>query len=201
MTDARDKILDAADDLFGEIGFDAATTREIAQRSGVNKALIHYHFQSKERLLENLLERYYDALFVLCAQSFAADGSPREKLLRLLDVYSDFLSANLNFSRIVQREASGGKHMELIQKRMLPIFDLGAKFLHAGYPATKKGAMTADHLMVSFYGMIVGYFTFSGILGRLRQADPLDKKNLSRRKKHLTAMAEIILDSLETGGR
>ena len=52
----------AADKLFGDVGYDAATTREIAELSGVNKALIHYHFKSKEALFENVLDWYYENL-------------------------------------------------------------------------------------------------------------------------------------------
>ncbi len=40
MAEARQRILAAADELFGEQGFDATTTRQIAERSGANKALM-----------------------------------------------------------------------------------------------------------------------------------------------------------------
>ena len=55
---ARDQILEAADHLFGEYGFDATATRHIAERCGVNKALIHYHFSNKQGLFEAVLDRY-----------------------------------------------------------------------------------------------------------------------------------------------
>jgi AcrR family transcriptional regulator len=60
--ETRARILTAADALLGTLGFDATTTRDIAQRSGVNKALIHYHFGSKDELLTALLDDYYDRL-------------------------------------------------------------------------------------------------------------------------------------------
>lgn len=47
----RDRILDAAALLVGERGWDAVTTRSVAERAGVNQALIHYHFGSMEVLL------------------------------------------------------------------------------------------------------------------------------------------------------
>jgi AcrR family transcriptional regulator len=54
MSDTKEKILQAADELFGRLGYDAATTREIAERCQVNKALIHYHFKNKEGLLASV---------------------------------------------------------------------------------------------------------------------------------------------------
>src|SRR3546814_1766093 len=46
----RDRILDAALDLFFERSFDGATTREIAQRAGVTQPLLNYHYRSKDDL-------------------------------------------------------------------------------------------------------------------------------------------------------
>ena len=45
------KILDAAEELFVEMGFAATPVRAIAERAGVNLAAAHYHFGSKEGLL------------------------------------------------------------------------------------------------------------------------------------------------------
>ena len=52
-----DKLLDAAEIVFAERGYHAASTLEIARRAGVNKTLIHYYFRSKEGLYRALMER------------------------------------------------------------------------------------------------------------------------------------------------
>jgi AcrR family transcriptional regulator len=54
--DTRQQILDAALDLFGEQGYDKTSLREIAERVGVTKAALYYHFRSKEDLLVALIE-------------------------------------------------------------------------------------------------------------------------------------------------
>src|SRR4051812_25500036 len=56
MGDTRQRILDAALDLFVERGFDKASLREVADRVGVTKAALYYYFPSKEDLLVALLE-------------------------------------------------------------------------------------------------------------------------------------------------
>lgn len=53
----RELILDAARAQFAEVGFDAATTREIAARAGVTDAMIYRHFASKNELLSALVDR------------------------------------------------------------------------------------------------------------------------------------------------
>ncbi|KLU61013.1 biofilm operon icaADBC HTH-type negative transcriptional regulator IcaR [Peptococcaceae bacterium CEB3] len=53
---AKQKIMDAAREIFAEKGFDGARVDEIAKRAQVNKALIYYYFESKEQILEELME-------------------------------------------------------------------------------------------------------------------------------------------------
>jgi AcrR family transcriptional regulator len=50
-TSTRERILDVALDLFTEKGFDGASLREIAERLGVTKAALYYHFASKDDIL------------------------------------------------------------------------------------------------------------------------------------------------------
>jgi AcrR family transcriptional regulator len=53
----RRALLDAAVTLVAERGWDAVTTRQIAERAGVNQGLIHYHFRSKDQLVHAAFER------------------------------------------------------------------------------------------------------------------------------------------------
>jgi len=53
----RDRILEAARELFAEHGVEAVSLRELTGRAGVNLAAIHYHFGSKDALLEELFSR------------------------------------------------------------------------------------------------------------------------------------------------
>jgi AcrR family transcriptional regulator len=56
----RQRILDAALDLFTEKGFDGTSLREIAQRLGVTKAALYYHFASKDDILMALHMRLHE---------------------------------------------------------------------------------------------------------------------------------------------
>src|SRR3989304_5650061 len=53
----RDKILESAIRLFAEKGFSGTTTREIAEKAGVNEALIFRHFSTKRDLYSAIIER------------------------------------------------------------------------------------------------------------------------------------------------
>jgi len=62
MTDTKNLILDVAESLFAEQGFNATSLREITGTAGVNLAAVNYHFQSKEKLLQALFTRRLDRL-------------------------------------------------------------------------------------------------------------------------------------------
>ncbi len=54
--DTRQRILDVSAELFVDQGYDGTSLREIAERLGVTKAALYYHFSSKDQILRALLE-------------------------------------------------------------------------------------------------------------------------------------------------
>jgi AcrR family transcriptional regulator len=60
--DTKTLILDAAEQAFADLGFDAASLRHIISVAGVNLASIHYHFGSKEALIAAVFQRRIDPL-------------------------------------------------------------------------------------------------------------------------------------------
>src|ERR1035441_8866650 len=88
MIDTRQKILDTAERLFGEQGYGATSLRHIIAEAGVNLAAIHYHFGTKEDLLDHLIMRKggpvnEERVALLDALEARAQGKavPLEKLL------------------------------------------------------------------------------------------------------------------------
>jgi AcrR family transcriptional regulator len=79
---ARARIRDAAMELFGEVGYERATTRAIAERAGVTSGLIRHHYGSKERLLAACDEWIIELIRQLEAQVEANTGllSPLETI-------------------------------------------------------------------------------------------------------------------------
>lgn len=57
-TDTRDRIRDIALDLFTNRGYDGTSLREIAERIGVTKSAVYYHFRTKEEILDSLVEDF-----------------------------------------------------------------------------------------------------------------------------------------------
>jgi len=60
--DTKVRILDAAEDIFVECGYEAMSLRQITSRADVNLAAVNYHFGSKEALIHAMLSRRLDKL-------------------------------------------------------------------------------------------------------------------------------------------
>ena len=80
----RDRILDAAEELFAQQGFAATPVREIAEKVNVNPAMIHYYFGSKRALLEQVMERIMEPLAAAIAQMRETENAPPREIARLL---------------------------------------------------------------------------------------------------------------------
>lgn len=68
----RNEILEAADELFGQKGFDGTSTNDILEKVGIARGTLYHHFKSKEDIMDALIDRYSDALLD-AAQVIAAD--------------------------------------------------------------------------------------------------------------------------------
>lgn len=109
----RERILDAAEKLFATKGIDGVSLREITMAAGVNIAAVHYHFGSKEAVLEELFTLRggpiaQQRLDLLAAVVRNAQGRPR-----LEDVLRAFLKPALEAP-----SAPGGTSFVLLRARL-----------------------------------------------------------------------------------
>ncbi|MFB6342862.1 TetR/AcrR family transcriptional regulator [Saccharicrinis sp. FJH62] len=88
------KILDAAKNVFESKGMYGARMQEIADEAGINKALLHYYFRSKEKLFEAVFEDAFTNFFPNLVEIFNTDKDIREKLEMIIDHYFNMISKN-----------------------------------------------------------------------------------------------------------
>lgn len=115
----EEKIKKSAQREFAQYGFEGARVDRIAQKARVNKAMIYYHFRSKENLYEVLLSRVYNAIFPRIIENIPEEMGPQEKLELIISSFIDFIrELDEDFIRMMLRElSSGGKYFK---KLMLP---------------------------------------------------------------------------------
>ena len=115
--DKKDHILDVAEKVFSDLGFDGASTRTISGEAGVNMAMLNYYFGSKEGLFLAIFERKI-ASFQTLLQNIGNDESITswDKLSKCIDNYVDRIIVNNCFQKLINRELTMNRRWELTDK-------------------------------------------------------------------------------------
>jgi len=145
--DTKTRILDAAERLFAERGFGSTSLRNITTAAGVNLAAIHYHFHSKDVLLENVITRRSDVVNqrrLDMLESFRQEASgapvPLEKLLQAFlapsfDWVRESGEAGVRFAKLMGRlHAEGGISHRLMVSKFGPIVEVFQTALQESLP-------------------------------------------------------------------
>jgi AcrR family transcriptional regulator len=83
----EEKILEAAKNVFIAKGMDGARMQEIADEAGINKALLHYYFRSKERLFEAIFGEIIKYAFPKITSIINSDEPIVNKIGQIVDAY------------------------------------------------------------------------------------------------------------------
>src|SRR6267378_6036022 len=90
--DTERRILDAAHVVFVRRGTAGARMQEIAAEAGVNQALLHYYFRSKDRLSQAAFERAASQFMPTVIQVLASDAELEAKVTRIIELELDHLA-------------------------------------------------------------------------------------------------------------
>lgn len=103
--DKKDHILDVAEKVFSELGFDGASTRTISGEAGVNMAMLNYYFGSKEGLFLAVFNRKITS-FQNLLQNLGNDGSMTawDKIKKYIEMYVERVVNNNCFQKMLYQE-------------------------------------------------------------------------------------------------
>ncbi len=116
-TDKKEHILDVAEKVFSEHGFDGASTRMISGEANVNMAMLNYYFGSKEGLFIAVVERKITS-FQDILQTVGNDEnkSSWQKIETYIDLYGDKVVNNNCFQKLLYREMGINRRSDLSDK-------------------------------------------------------------------------------------
>lgn len=90
----EEKILEAAKRVFIRKGFDGARMQEIADEAGINKALLHYYYRSKDKLFDVIFNELLGKLTGTIQELLNTTDDIFELVDKFVDFYTDFLKKN-----------------------------------------------------------------------------------------------------------
>lgn len=191
MTETELRILSAAREVLLERGVDGARTEEIARRAGVNKALLHYYFGTKQNLCLGVLRQAARELFDRALAAIQPQLPFRQALEGFVNEYVDYVAKNHRLTRLVLWELGrGGQTLvdvfrEIMREkgdRVNPLIVLFQRAVERGEIRPIDPVQAA----LSLIGACVFPFLARDVAPVLANvSDVLDAEFLAERKKHI----------------
>jgi TetR/AcrR family transcriptional regulator len=204
---SREAILDAAEEIFGERGFEGASLNDIATLAGLSRGTPSYFFGSKAQLYESVLERVFREREEATRQAFRpliewhlsnGETSLDKPLTEAVSGYMAFLMSHPSFLRLVQREElAGGERLQEVRRESRAIYEA----FTALRAASKRAALQAFNvpdavlLFVSLtFSPLAQRSTFMASLGR-------DFDDAKTRRNHVRLVVDQLLHFLGAQSR
>ena len=194
FTDTEQKIINAATVVFLEKGLDGARMQEIADQAGINKALLHYYFRSKDRLFQTVFQNEIKNLLRTILESAQATQNFEQFLQSFLTTYMKAIAPRTNLMRFAIWEF--GKDNYSIVDTFLQTFR------EYGYPTNPLVATTQKainegqirplnpaHFTLSLLGMCIFPFMIEAFIEKIIPGVNMrDEQFIEQRAKEIYAM-------------
>ena len=149
----EEKILEAASEVFTEKGFSGTRTRDIAEKAGINLALLNYYFRSKEKLFEQVMKIKVVLLFGKIFPILSNEKTSLEEKIDLAsEKYFEILSKNPNLPLFVISEIQ--KKNSNITK-IIPVNKIFENSVIIKQIKEKRPEINPLHYLVNFLAMTI----------------------------------------------
>jgi AcrR family transcriptional regulator len=191
VQDKREDILDVAEKLFAEQGFEAISIREISKSADINIAMVSYYFGSKEKLYEEVVNRKLISsdLIIKHIEKYEAY---QEKLFAIVDLFINKFFERRDFQNIIFREMAMNQRTgmaELITTRLHQNFSVISDVIQKGIKYKEFKKVDVELTVMTIIGVVKTYTTSSSIACKVLKTDDIDQvyndKLKARLKKHL----------------
>lgn len=150
---SKDKILDAALEVFSEKGFHLATVDEIAERADVGKGTLYRYFANKETLFNELVRLRLEELERNATAVLDGQDDVLTMITKYLRIYFEFFDRNQHLYRLIVQERLdvGGQVQDLYFKKVMRRIPLLKRKI---YGASQQGVLKDVDFQTVFYGVM-----------------------------------------------
>ncbi len=186
--ETRMRILDAALSEFAVHGLAGARTEQIASAAGVNKALLYYYFDSKEKLYSAALETVSARVRDRSMAVFLRDASPGERLLRAALDHFDRILTQREFQSLMQQEMirlhkGEATELAILAKRIFgPLHAMFQSMVREGTASGELIEAEWLQMLLAALGGNVFYFLSAPVWRLILPFEPFDPEVLRARR-------------------
>lgn len=186
------RILAAAEHIFATHGLAGARTDAIARAAGVNKAMLYYYFQSKQRLHRAVFENLFAQASRLIQEKTPLHASPREAITAFVDGYFDFRVAYPNYARLMQQVMvqSPDQAKWIALKYFRPGHRQLSRLIKDAIAKGQFQRVDPDHAVLAILAMIVFYFSGAPVHSVLLRKDALKPDAVAAHKRAVLNLLE-----------
>ena len=179
-TPTKERILDAAEELFAGRGFAATSIVDIADVVGIRGPAIYKHYNSKDAVYDAVIKRLFSPFMGLLE-----DAKDDMHSLPLLSELVKHHIQNPNIPRIIQQATlAGGEQLErLVKDWYQPFF--------SRIPQQQNNDLSS---IMAFHSMLLGYITLAPLHGKIFDIDPLSEKNMTDQLLLQERLAALLLE-------
>lgn len=185
ISPSKSRILDAAEDLFANKGYQATSIVDIADAVGIRGPAIYKHYGSKADIYDAVIDRLFTPMKEnMELPASLAEGQSFDLLEQLVRHHID----HPNIPRIIQQATlSSGEHLDkLVDDWYRPFF--------SKIPGQTSDTMPA---IMAFHSMLLGYITLAPLHKRIFDLDPLDEQHIAEQLSLQGQMATQLLAATE----
>lgn len=190
--DTEKAILDAARKVFITKGFHGARMQEIADEAGINKALLHYYFRSKEKLFQQILKDTFSVFFPKMLMFVSNESvSFQEKIAEFVRSYIELISLNPFIPAFLVSEMHQNPKgvANFIESTGMNISEIGAHFKSLVIRELNLSEAEANHFIVNLISMCIFPFVGRPIFERI-----LFNSNASEFDNFIDQRANAVID-------
>jgi len=194
----EEKILDAARKVFVQKGLDGARMQDIADEAGINKALLHYYFRTKDKLFEMIFLETVGKIFPRFEMILLSDMDFFDKIRQIVSSYIEVIIHNPYLPLFVLNEMNKNPEFGIVDffKVQRPV--VIHRFMEDIEKEVSKGtikAVSPAHLLVNMMSMCIFPFVAKPVINIMLDLDELQFRNMMEQRKRV--VAEFIIESIK----
>lgn len=191
----EEKILAAAEQIFLQAGYSGSRMQDIADLAGINKALLHYYFRSKDKLFEHIFEKKIALMFPQMEELFNSNLSFYEVLCAFVEKYIGLIIENQFLPVFVISTINRPERQDFIEKMPVHFMQKMTTTYYRDFEMGKIKEINVMQLIISVFSMCAFPFMVKPILTKLTQCnDDQFKLMMQRRIPEIQSYLKLILE-------
>ena len=190
-------ILEAAKSIFQIKGMDGARMQEIADKAGINKAMLHYYYRSKQMLFEDVFKNAFSLLAPQLNAILNDDSSIEEKVRNFTSNYITFISKHPYLPNFIIQELNRNPEfiIKLKDTNGFPNIEKFKKQIAIEIENGLIKPITAEQLFINIMALNIFPFVAKPLIMAFTNTDAIAYKKIMDSRK--TEVADFIINSIK----